>query len=528
MFKLLFLFLFSITLYANTFSIASYNVENFFDLNKDNTEYNEFVPNTKTAWNQKNFNIKVNNLVKVLKDIDADIIAVQEIENRELMQLLVKKLPNYNYYSFIKYPDSAIGVGFLSKIKIKENKHLDVKFRTKLYRPILETTFIYENIEFKVFNNHWPSKAVGESYRVKYAKILQERVTLLPKDYDYILVGDFNSDYNEIQTFITNQKLNNSRGITGINQILNTVIDDKFITYDDILKNEKRVHYNLWLDVPTNERFSSKYREGNITPDNILVPAALFDTKKVSYLPNSFMVFKPEYLYENNSVKRWQISEGRFNRTHIGSGYSDHLPIYAKFSVDKNDTNILKALEEKNEIKEEPATILDLYKKEKLTENIVLEKAVVIYKNEDKAIIKRANDRAIFIYKNAKDLKLGYSYNLQIHQIFDYYGLKEIKEFAILDEIEKVENYKSLFLDGSNIDIFDFKYENEIITNLKGIVKNSKLYLDNGKEIKIYSNKRNLLPKNGETITILNGHLASYRGNMQIILYSTSDFKIGF
>ena len=528
MLKILFLFLLTLTLNANTFSIASYNVENLFDLNEDNNEYSEFIPNTKSNWNENTFNIKVNNLIKVLKDIDADIIALQEVENRELMQLLVKKLPAYNYYSFIKYPDSAIGVGFLSKIKIKENKHLDVKFRTKLFRPILETTFLYDNIEFKVFNNHWPSKAVGESYRVKYAKTLQERIVQLPKDYDYILVGDFNSDYNEMQTFITNQKLNNSRGITGINQILNTVIDDKFITYDDILKNEKRVHYNLWLDIPTNERFSSKYREGNITPDNILVPAALFDTKKVSYLPNSFMVFKPEYLYENNSVKRWQISEGKFNRTHIGSGYSDHLPIYAKFSVDKNDTNILKALEEKNEIKEEPATILDLYKKEKLTENIVLEKAVVIYKNEDKAIIKRANDRAIFVYKNAKDLKLGYSYNLQIHQIFDYYGLKEIKEFAILDEIEKVEDYKFLFLNGANIDIFDFKYENEIITNLKGIVKNSKLYLDNGKEIKIYSNKRNLLPKNGETITILNGHLASYRGNMQIILYSTSDFKIGF
>ncbi|RXK08733.1 endonuclease, partial [Halarcobacter bivalviorum] len=149
---------------------------------------------------------------------------------------------------------------------------------------------------------------------------------------------------------------------------------------------------------------------------------------------------------------------------HIGGGYSDHLPIYAKFSVDKNDTNILKTLEEKNEAKEESATILDLYKKEKLTENIVLEKAVVIYKNEDKAIIKKANDRAIFIYKNAKELKLGYSYNLQIHQIFDSYGLKEIKEFAILDEVEKVEDYKSLFLNGANIDIFDFKYENEIIT----------------------------------------------------------------
>ena len=59
-------------------------------------------------------------------------------------------------------------------------------------------------------------------------------------------------------------------------------------------------------------------------------------------------------------------------------------------------------------------------------------------------------------------------------------------------------------------------------------MKYSKLHLDNGKIIKIYSNSRNILPKNGEKITITSGQLASYRGNMQIILYSPSDFKIGF
>ncbi len=524
MIKILFLFLLTITLNANTFSIASYNVENLFDLNEDGNEYGEFKPNTKANWNEKIFNIKINNLIKVLKDLDADIIALQEIENRELVQLLLKKLPNYKYYSFIKYPDSAIGIGFLSKIKIKENKHLDVKFRTKLYRPILETTFIHQNIEFKVFNNHWPSKAVGESYRVKYAKNLQERISLLPKDYDYILIGDFNSDYNEMQTFKTNQKLNNSRGITGINQILNTVIDDKFVTYDDILKNEKRVHYNLWLDIPTNERFSSKYKGGNVTPDNILISPALFDTKKVSYIPNSFAVFKPEYLYENNIVKRWQMDDNKLTTTHKGEGFSDHLPIYAKFSVDKNDTNALKNQEENSEI----TNLSDLYNKEKLTEAITIEKAIVIYKDNEKAIIKKPNDRAIYIYKNAKELKLGYSYNFQINQIFNYYGLKEIKEFAILDELGKFENYKSLYLDANNINIFDFKYQNEIITNLKGIVKHSKLYLENGRIIKLYSNIRNILPKNDEKITITSGHLASYRGNIQIILYSQSDYKIGF
>ena len=527
MLKILFLFLFAIILNAKTFSVATYNVENLFDLNKDDDEYSEFIPNTPSNWNETNFNIKINNLIKVIKDMNVDILALQEIENRELMQLLLKKLPEYKYYSFIKYPDSAIGIGFLSKIKIKDNTNLDVKFRTKQFRPILETTFVYENTEFKVFNNHWPSKAVGESYRIKYAKNLQDRISLLPKDYDYILIGDFNSDYNEMQTFRSNQKLNNTRGITGINQILNTVINNNvFVTCDDILKNEKRVHYNLWLELSNNERFSSKYMGQSSTPDNILIPPALFDSKKVSYIPNSFTVFKPNYLYENNEVKRWQMSNDKFFKIHKGEGFSDHLPIYAKFSVDKSDTSPLKSLEENQSNK--LTTISDLYAKEKLTHPIVLEKATVIYKDDEKAIIKKPNDRAIFIYSNAKELKLGYSYNLQINQIFNFNGLKEIKEFAILDELEKVENFKSLYLDAKNIDIFDFKYENEVITNLTGIVKYSKLYLDENKYIKIYSNKRNLLPKNGETITITTGHLASFKGNKQIVIYSPSDFKIGF
>uniref|UniRef100_UPI004048476C hypothetical protein n=1 Tax=Aliarcobacter sp. TaxID=2321116 RepID=UPI004048476C len=46
--------------------------------------------------------------------------------------------------------------------------------------------------------------------------------------------------------------------------------------------------------------------------------------------------------------------------------------------------------------------------------------------------------------------------------------------------------------------------------------------------IKIYSKNRNLLPKNGSEITILNAQLGSYKGNMQIILHQQTDYKIGF
>ena len=528
MFKYLILLIFSISLNANNITIASYNVENFFDLKKDNSEYSEFIPNTKNQWNQRNFNIKLNNLLKVINDLDADIIAFQEIENRDLMRLLSSKLPKYTYYSFIKYPNSAVGIGFLSKIEIKNNKNIDVKFTKRLYRPILETTFEYENIEFKIFNNHWPSKAAPESYRIKYAKSLQDRLIQLPKDYDYILLGDFNSNYDEYQTFKNNKKLNNTSSITGINQILNTTYENKFVTYDDILKYDKRVHFNLWLDLSTNERFSTKFRGQNNTPDSIILAPALFDTKRISYIPNSFKVFKANYLFENNNINRWEMSGKKYDKIHKGFGFSDHLPIYAEFSIKKEDTNILKKMQINDEIKK-INSISDLYTKEKLIDPLILNDAIVIYKDDEKAIIKRQNDRAIYIYQNAQNLKLGYSYNLQINQIYNYYGLKEIKDFTVLDEVKKIDNYQDLFLNANSINILNFKYENEIITNLKGVMKNSKLYLDNNnKYIKIYSKEKKLMPKDGEKITILNAQLASYRGNMQIIIHKQSDFKVGF
>ena len=525
MIRVLLLALLAINLNATEFKVASYNVENLFDLTKQNSEYREYIPNTKAKWNKRNFNIKVNNVIKVIKAIDADIIALQEIENRNIMQLLLKKLPEYRYYSFVKYNRSSVGVGFLSKIKITDNRQIDVKFSNKIFRPILETTFKIDNMEFKLFNNHWPSKRVAESYRIKFAKKLQDRLSKLPRDYDYILLGDFNSNYDEMQSFRHNKKLNNTNGITGINQVLNTTLNKKYITYDDVLKVSKKVHFNLWLDLKANDRFSNKFRKQSNTPDNIIVSPALLDTKRISYIHKSFDVFKPNYLYKNHKVNRWQMQGGKYNRSHKGAGYSDHLPIYASFSTNKENTNVVKKV--KKTQKKNLDLISDLYKKEKLIEPVIIKNAVVIYKTQRGAIVKQKNNRAIYIYNNAQDLKLGYSYNIQVNEIIDYNGLKEIDDFSILEENSIYQKYKSLIKNANNINILDSKYQNDIITNLKGKVKNKKLYFK-GKSIRLFAKDKSILPKNGQTILIKNGHLATYRGNVQILIHKKTDYKVEF
>ncbi|XPV69749.1 MAG: endonuclease/exonuclease/phosphatase family protein [Halarcobacter sp.] len=512
--SLFFLFL-TLSLYAKTFTVSSYNVENLFDLNYDGTEYSEYIPNTKALWNQRTFNKKFNNLVKVLKDLDSDIFALQEIENEHLIKLLKKKLPQYKYYSFYKYKNGSVGLAILSKIKIKSSKKIDVKFTNKLFRPIQEVTFSLDNGEFKIFNNHWPSKRSSESYRIKYAKYLFDRVNKLPKDLDYILVGDFNSNYNEFESIKFNEKLNDTYSITGINQVLNTTINKRFITLENISNFKKRVHYNLWLELSYPNRFSTFYKGQNNTPDSIILPPALVDNKNISYIKNSFKVFKAKYLYENKKIFRWQIK----NKTHKGEGYSDHLPITASFSTDRNISYI------KKEPKQIINKISQLYNIENLQNASLIENVIVIYKNKNSAILKQKNDRAIYFYNNAENLSLGSSYNLIVYKIKDFFGLKEIVDFKIAKYNGKIKDYEKLYLDGKKIDLFDLKYQNEIITNLKGFYKNGNLYFDN-KKIKIYFKEKKDIPKNGSKIFIKKAQLGYYKSNIQLIIHNKSDIDV--
>ena len=122
-FLTLFLILYS-TLFGVEFKLATYNVENLFDLSYNRTEYKEYRPNTK-YWNRYRFEKKIKNISKVVKDLNPHIIALQEIESKKALYELNKKL-RYKYSYFLKNKTSAIGVATLSKYKIIENKKIDI------------------------------------------------------------------------------------------------------------------------------------------------------------------------------------------------------------------------------------------------------------------------------------------------------------------------------------------------------------------------------------------------------------------
>jgi len=320
-FLTLFLFLVSLSFGDSILKIATYNVENLFDLEKGGYRYEEYKVKGKSLWNTKNYKIKLNNIAKVIKDIDADIIALQELHSlstlKDLRFTLKQKGLYYQYFSIANKKNTAINVAFLSKIPFVYAKDLQVTSTYK-YRNILEAKFKFNNQEFYIFNNHWKAKSGPESMRIVSAKVLKKRISQIGVDKNIILLGDFNSDYEEYIKFKHKRKHNDTHGKTGINHILKSI------------NPGKDGFYNLWYDAKKEERYSYIFRGEKEALDNILVSHSLLNTQNMSYISGSIKNFHKDYLFKKKNIYRWQMSYGRIKK-HKGKGYSDHLPVLAKF-----------------------------------------------------------------------------------------------------------------------------------------------------------------------------------------------------
>ncbi|MCK4737555.1 MAG: endonuclease/exonuclease/phosphatase family protein [Sulfurimonas sp.] len=312
--------------------IATYNVENLFNLKKDKDRYKEYIPFGKSNWNRKNYRIKLKNISKVIKEIDADIIALQEIGSLQALKDLRYTLKQnglyYEYYKIADRKKTNIKVAILSKIRFIYSKEIGVTESYK-YRNILESKFKINNKDLYLFTNHWKSKAGPESMRIVSAKVLRKRINEIGFDKNIILLGDFNSDYEEHIKFKRKRKHNDTNGKTGINHVLRSIKQNQKASHIKLIENN---FYNLWYDADKDNRYSYIYRGKKEALDNILISQSLLNKKGISYIHESIDNFDKKYLFKKKRIFRWQISRAKI-RKHKGKGYSDHLAVTAKFSV---------------------------------------------------------------------------------------------------------------------------------------------------------------------------------------------------
>jgi endonuclease/exonuclease/phosphatase family metal-dependent hydrolase len=360
----------------NQSSVLVYNVENLFDVD-GRARYNDYLPSDRFGNEQytaADLQTKLKHIVQVFERVDngagPDVAVLSELEadispthytdkTDEQAPLFLKRYAGLSYMEMLSPPmadsirtlpsewwllkaladagfdDYQLAVGYnprdaqgnpenvqkniiLTRLPIQREK-------TRIHplhraRPILEVWLRDGEKEFVVFANHWKSGASSkkmEAIRVRNAEVLRRRIEELMKQdaqTDFLLAGDFNSQYNQNQLY--NMKK------TGLNDVLKSTGQLERVMDNSHTVNEQPV-YNLWYQLPEDKRGSDTYRGQWGTLMQVMVSPGMLNTENWYYVPGSFKRIQVAgwNAYETSGVPR------RWSSHRSGFGYSDHLPL---------------------------------------------------------------------------------------------------------------------------------------------------------------------------------------------------------
>ena len=328
---ILFLFivlLISINARQDTIYVASWNVENLFD-NVDDPKKNdeEFTAAGRKEWTDDRIYDKMSNLVSVMKYMNKgkgpDLIGFMEVEHQSLLEKIAVNFFKERSYKVIGFesPDSRGIDNYImydsDKLELIEYNKITVKFYGSDYvtRDILHGSFNFEGEQIDMFVNHWPSRRGGEERsqprRVTAASTLKRYLDSLAVERnspDFIIVGDFNDepDNYSLETILSAGKINEE------NKLLYNLAWDKF---EDGLGTH---HYG---------------KEFNML-DQIIISKFLIDSIGVDYINDSFEIVRDDFFIYKEGKNKDAIIPSFANGKFLG-GYSDHLPVAAKFYIIK-------------------------------------------------------------------------------------------------------------------------------------------------------------------------------------------------
>lgn len=247
------IFLFSL-LFSSELKIATYNVENLFDDKISGSEYSDFKSN---RWNSAKYQQKLRKISRVLRELNADVVALNEIENENVIKELAN-LSGYKFYKFATLKGSPIGLGLLSRYRISDSQIYvvpDVKTR-----PILMSRVEFEGHSIEFFVAHFPAAKNSLKHRIAAANTMKKAVK---NSKNGVILGDLNSNYG--YKFLLN-------GLDGWT--------------------------NLWEFLPSYQR--SSYKNGKSAIDHIILSKDLMG-KNLRYKDGSFGVFKANFMDDSYS-----------------------------------------------------------------------------------------------------------------------------------------------------------------------------------------------------------------------------------
>lgn len=292
-------------------SIATWNVQTFFDAETVGTEFNDFK-GSKSKWNTERYTDRLQRLCAVMKALDKDVFVFQEVENTAIMQDIMNNFAGYNrrwkHTCFAIDNGGVFGIAIFSRYPIDSVRVHQINVKKTLakntmvsphLRPLVEARLLFNDKPLYLFACHWKSKASGKDKGKKWRRaqemLLAERLLELNPPY-FVICGDFNRNLYEFERIERDDtSLINLRGNT------KGVECTDFWTM--FLEN------NSQTNTPTGSYYYQKSWE---KIDHFLYAPQL-------NVSNCIVEYLGEHAYDNGIPRRYNIYSGK--------GFSDHLPL---------------------------------------------------------------------------------------------------------------------------------------------------------------------------------------------------------
>ncbi len=309
-------------------TIAYYNLENLFDtIDTPDKRDAEYLPESEKNWDTEKYYTKLQNLSIVIsklgKELDPKgpaLLGVSEIENRQVLEDLIR-MPllrplNFGIVHYESPDKRGIDVALLyqkRRFEVMESRsaRLSIPEKDDFYtRDQLVVTGNLDGEKFHVLVNHWPSRSGGEkrsrplrNAAADLSRSLVDSIFEAEKDPNIIVLGDFNDD--------------------PINESLSIRLNAK----GEKDKVESEELFNPMYELYKKGIGSLAYRDAWNLFDQIIISEGLLNDKKRNYTFFKAKIFNEEFMKQK---------EGRYKgyplRTHAGgvylAGYSDHFPAY--------------------------------------------------------------------------------------------------------------------------------------------------------------------------------------------------------
>ncbi len=316
------------------FTVAFYNVENLFDT-IDDPKINDadFLPAGKYVWNSERLAIKLKNMAKVIAQLGdpngPEILGLSEVENRQVLEMLVKQpaIKSGKYgIAHIDSPDErGIDVALIFKKKaftMVSVKAYPVALASGDFTRdvLLVKGMVMGKYPLHIMVNHWPSRRGGaaksEPARMVAAKVVRmvtDSIRKADPTAAIVIMGDLNDDPDS----------------PSLTKDLNASTTMEAATESFLM--------NVMAGIHDRNSHGSLLYDGkwNLFDQIIISHPLASGQNKMKYVDGSATVYQPEWL---------RIQEGRDKgaplRTFEGNrfqnpGYSDHFPTFIRLNYTK-------------------------------------------------------------------------------------------------------------------------------------------------------------------------------------------------